>query len=321
MPGIFNVMDSDSVPSTGGTFSGPVYGAGNPTHDFEFAIKRYVDEHVKKSGDTMTGQLKVYGAASGEANILVGRVHGNPNIEASAEAASSWLILDGYRPDDGNVSINHYSGGNVRIGQGGGRTEIKGTLRLDGGRLRIPNPNTTAIRLQVDGGDVAFDTRIDESNKRVIFPRFGGSGYSNWDLRLGRNDNMAVVVPGDFTVNGSKNAELIDPDDPTKGYRYAAVESDRPGVLEHEATVKVDQTYIMPAHWKRIATNLRAFLQPADSQAGAAWTEVDRENWTITPRGQAGSYWMLARADRADAGVANWQHEIEVVPEEDDEDI
>lgn len=146
---------------------------------------------------------------------------------------------------------------------------------------------------------------------------YNGSGTKTVDVEYEGNNARVHVADGDvlidqdLDVTGSKNARIPDPDDPAAGYRFAAVESDRPGVLEHEAEVQQGETYQMPAHWPRIADRLRVVsLQPYDSQAGNAWPEIDHTAWTVTVRGQPGAYWMVARADRADPGVDGWQHQI-----------
>lgn len=168
----------------------------------------------------------------------------------------------------------------------------------------------------VSGTDYRAEFYVGTNGDLVILLRANGSLVGQqFRQRASQGDTEVqgdMVVTGSFDVSGSKNAQVNpeDPDNPNRRYRFSATESDRPGVLEHEVELDTGTTYSLPAHWPRIATNLRCYLQPLGE--GHVWPEVDAANWTVTPRGQPGTVLALIRADRADVGVANWIHEVEV---------
>lgn len=179
--------------------------------------------------------------------------------------------------------------------------------------------STAHIRLDDSDGDsgekIEFNAfaagpriRARDGSDNVLDDITWRTSNNRWEIGEG------LLVSGDFDVSGTKNAQIFDPDDATRGWHFAAVEADRSGVLEHEAEVDVGTTYALPPHWPRIAKNLRAYIQPLGE--GHVWPEIDRENWTITPRGQPSRCLLLARADRADVAVGKWTHEVEVSGDE-----
>lgn len=154
-----------------------------------------------------------------------------------------------------------------------------------------------------------------------------------------RGDNGNVVIGRDLTVVGAKNAEIPNPDDPTRALRFAATESNTPGVMEvycgvhtvgteRSLTLRQEDFAGLPdevrlADYVSIGRNPRVYVQAAgpreDSQPHApyAWAEWDAADPRIEVRAPAGDYHIELRFIRADTGVANWKHEVEV-PQDDE---
>lgn len=202
-----------------------------------------------------------------------------------------------------------------------------------------------------DGGD---DNRIEHrhgtSNDMPIL-RFMAflSGTLDSELRIvTRTDqagfqfrNRDVRIFNALDVDGPKNARITHPDDPTRAFRFAATESNTPGVMEVYCgvhTVPVDrQLTLRPADFAGlpdevkladyipIGRNPRVRLDSAgpreDSAPNApyAWAEWETADPRIEIRAPAGDYHVELRFVRADVGVADWQHEVEVAPDDDAE--
>lgn len=184
---------------------------------------------------------------------------------------------------------------------------------------------TPRVRVSFQGGRIPLRTSehtyaVETGDTLLIAMADDGSYYAV--ARVEELDRVTgnFTVDGDLNVGGAKNAKIPDPDQSGRMYRFAAMESDRPGILEHEAEVTQGDEYALPEWWARIAKNLRVTsLQPLESRAGHAWPEINRDAWTVTVRGQPGRYWMVARATRADSAVDGWTHVIEPPEPEPDE--
>lgn len=191
----------------------------------------------------------------------------------------------------------------------------------------------------VSGQDLLFARRGTGSSRWVDLRVLNDDGTIGHLLRMRSGDDPgspnldtftgSVEVGGDFDVSGAKNARIVDPDDATKGYRFAAVEADEPGLLIHRRTVTIPEgnggeaTVDLPPHWSRIARDGDAMVTPLNDtrdQAPAA-AAVDLTVPEVTVRGKPGDYRVWVMAARADKGVDGWTHEVEVTPDDEGDDV
>lgn len=190
----------------------------------------------------------------------------------------------------------------------------------DEARIHLLNPGESTERLEVRGNPNnggLFRVFTNGGARDGEFRVRDGAGGHHTLLYMNQGATPELEVKGDFTVSGSKNAEIPDPVDATKAYRFAAIEADEPGLLFHRLTVTVppgaaEETIALPAHWERIATDGDAMVTALDStrdQAPAA-AAVDLSVPEVTVRGKPGDYRVWVLAVRADPAISGWAHEV-----------
>ena len=141
-------------------------------------------------------------------------------------------------------------------------------------------------------------------NSGTIGVATGDSGPSDW------------TVPGDFTVQGSKDFEIDHPSDPgNKDLRHGAYEGPVPGGLIYNATVSTDEERIS------LAGELPEYVTNGDF--GTGWTchvtasdhlgngYVDTDEWTLVVE-EPGDYEVTIFGERDDErAVDNGKHRTE----------
>lgn len=130
---------------------------------------------------------------------------------------------------------------------------------------------------------------------------------SDGDIEVGRN----------FTVGGSKNARIPDPDDPGRAHQWGADESWHAGrlVCDYLLTITGGQASVaLPPQLTSVGTGLAVRGPWPQGHPGSAYGGITDGVLTLT--GDDGDYLVEAVAVRADAGVANWAHEVGVPADE-----
>lgn len=168
------------------------------------------------------------------------------------------------------------------------------------------------------------------STPQMRLEKYNSSGSLSNRVRI--EEGGRVYLDYDLTVAGSKNAEIPDPDDPTIGYCYAAIEADEPGLLMRRMLVTIPRgesmvTADLPAHWSRIAKDADAMVSPVAGEATEQKDQrimphaaVDITLPQVTLEGVPGDYRVWVMAARADDAVADWQHVVDV-PQEEEEGV
>lgn len=290
----------------------------------------------------------------------------NPSLELertggyeSIKSLNEWLIMDSAGEA---VGLNYYSADDVRLCQGGGSVLFEGgntfvnggDFYFNGGRmLRMRQATSTNERLDIYYGSNAIIRHYvaGAEMNRIYFRNSGSSGYTEYSsyhkdgsevrMRL-EGYNKRTRFDGDvqcydnFDVTGSKNAQLF-PDkenDPTRALRFAATESNTPGIMEiycgeHEVDTSRELTLrqedfdglIDPVYledYVKLGRNPRVRLDAAGPRednaphSPYAWAEWDLNDPRIEIRAPAGKYHVELKFIRDDPPVQGWQHEIEV---------
>lgn len=321
---------------------------------------RHDARYVEVAGDTMTGPLTVDGS-SGRRRATFTTADGEGYVEASddTDGGRNWLQIrvdnaDGSRggeivvygdDDDNNPGETVFRGTDVDIDQDlnvDGITTMGNHLLFtgpDGGHLEVFRDSTRdrwifrpfdsagdeQARIDLNAALGRFDVRHMQAADLLRYRIEAGSTERHRFHGLGRFDDDLVVV-GDFDVGGAKNAKIPHPDDPTRAFKFAAVEADEPGLLCHRwLNVHVDReaTLPIPDHWGRIARDPMVMVshadEPDDSSPRAPFGWADLGESTVTVRAPTGSYHVLLVACRADLD-GRWSHEVAVDPEPDEPD-
>lgn len=195
------------------------------------------------------------------------------------------------------------------------------------GSLNVDNGQRVRPRNTVSGVLYEAEYYVGTNGDLVMLLRKGGAILGpQFRQRASQGDTQ---VTGDFVVTGAKNAEIPDPDDPTVGYRFAAMEADEPGLLFKRIPVeittadKVSKTVDLPPQWAKIAEKPDAMVTPVGGEGTTqhdtrAWprAEVDIAVPNVTIYAPPGRYSIWVLACRKDASVQNWQHVVPIEQEE-----
>ena len=206
--------------------------------------------------------------------------------------------------------------GEDAIASGNGATALADSAEATGGSSITLGPNSTASgdratavgRLADATGfrSTALGHGADAENENV-----GTLGVST--NQLGTND---WTVPGDFTVQGSKDFEIDHPSKPeTHDLRHGAYEGPVPGGLIYNATVSTDEERIS------LAGDLPEYVTNGDF--GTGWTchvtasdhfgrgYVDTDEWVLVVE-EPGDYEVTIFGERDDEkAVSNGKHRTE----------
>lgn len=249
----------------------------------------------------------------------------------------------------GHIATSGLDAGHIKFGEMSGDRIAANSLyadRINGGDIN----GVTITGNTITGGTVrtaASGDRVELTGavKDRIVWYVGASGNSSIVGTIGglyaypkRDDGTTGLfrIAGDLTVTGSKNAEIA-PDpvgDPTRALRFAATESNTPGIIEvdcgpitigssRELTLKdVDLPDAFLADYVKIGKHPKVRLFAAgprentDPHQPYGWAVWDQLNPKIEVRGPAGDYYLELRFTRNDAGVQDWMHETVVEREE-----
>ncbi|PLX03930.1 MAG: hypothetical protein C0594_09820 [Marinilabiliales bacterium] len=138
-----------------------------------------------------SAKLEVANPSSG-ATMHVGRVVGDVSIEASAEAANGWLIMDGASAT-GSVGLNYYSTGKVVLANGGGNVGV-GTSSPTA-NMHIYNNSDAVVKIEADA-----DNSGENDNPRLELIQDGGAVIGSIGL---------VGISGEIFTGSYQNSMYI----------------------------------------------------------------------------------------------------------------
>lgn len=192
-------------------------------------------------------------------------------------------------------------------------------------QIRFPGADTSTERIE---------TLAPNSTTSGVVRVFTNN-YAGGDVELRSRNGVAlsvladrsVTVHTDLNVSGTKNAQIADPDDPAKAYRFAAIEADEPGMLAKRwRNVTVDASkqasLPIPEHLIRIGRDPMVMVSAAGPPAsktepavGYGWANWDPTDPRVEIRAFAGIYHVLLVFVRADEGANGWTHVVDVPPD------
>lgn len=283
--------DSDAQNVVNSTDSGNVLGGDS-----------YYSNEVAIHSSASTGEGGSYNIAIGKSaftgpnttnGVAVGR---NANVGGSDSANA---VNDGIAIGNG-ATATQFNDNNV------GSVAIGNDAEAAGGALAI-------------GGGWGVSATADKS----VAIGAGASASNDYQGVLGNSgdyDTKSWVVPGDFTVNGSKNFEIDHPVKPeTHDLRHGVYEGDVAGglIYRREVTIQMDgdtgtETVQMPEWFGPLATDVDVVVQP-QGHFGRAYAECEEPNGrTIeVTANQSGDYKLVVFATRDDSNVPDPEdHEV-----------
>jgi len=235
----------------------------------------------------------------------------------SPEDTASWAGNIVLQPDGGVALVN----GHLTVSE---HTTLKGNGTFDGNNFIFESGSS----LRWTAGTAQAQIFTDGGSERLVIGYFGGSGYSSWDIQIGRNAFQNVHVTADLNVAGSKNAVIADPEDETKQFKFAATESNTPGFMEVDlGVVTIPQNRrltLRPEYlhkYSLIGRDPRVRMFSAGPREDAApnapygWVEWSGADPKVELRAPAGEYFVELRFIRNDPGVEGWEHYGEKPPE------
>lgn len=156
-------------------------------------------------------------AASGQPTVVIERASGQPSIRS----LTSWLIMD----SAGNpTSINHYTGDNVILANGGGNVGIGNTsagYKLDVSGTINANRGTTGVFLRADGTEAAF-----YDGSQFSWGYGGGENYFADEVGIGTSPNSATGLRVHGTGNGVVASNSVGDGVATLGFSNVGVRGD-----------------------------------------------------------------------------------------------
>lgn len=255
------------------------------------------------SGDSTAAAVHPDSDAGGDGSVAVG--------DNSTAAGSGSIAI-------GNGAINDHDDAIIIGNNATADTAFGASSVVVGNSASATSSDAVAIGRQAtaDGSGVALGENTTASDFNAVAIGVGAEAANTGEAVLGgtseSTDTYDWVVPGDFTVNGSKNFEIPDPSRPdTHDLRHGNYEGDVAGglIYRREVSITTDgetgtATVTMPDWFGPLATDVDVVVQ-AQGHFGDAYAEREEptgETITVTANA-SGDYKLVIFATRDDANV------------------